>query len=78
VVGLDGSSDAPLFGLGVLSEPVAVVVGGEGRGLARLTARRCDVLASIPMSPAVESLNAAVAASLAVFEVARARRGGPR
>jgi len=78
VVGLDGSGDASLFGLGVLSEPVAVVVGGEGRGLAHLTARRCDVVASIPMTPAVESLNAAVAASLAVFEVARARRGGPQ
>lgn len=74
-VGLDASSATSLFGLAVLAEPVALVLGGEGRGLARLAAERCDVVASIPMHGSVESLNASSAASLAVFEVARMRTG---
>lgn len=74
IVGLDGEGDQSLFGLGILTEPVAVVVGAEGGGLSRLVADRCDVLARIPIDADIESLNASVAAGLAVFEVARARR----
>ena len=55
------------------TEPVAVVVGAEGEGLSRLVRERCDVIAGIPIDPRVESLNASVAAALAVFEVARVR-----
>jgi 23S rRNA (guanosine2251-2'-O)-methyltransferase len=73
VVGLDGRADESLFGLGVLTEPVALVVGAEGKGLSRLVAERCDLLAAIPIAPEMESLNASVAAALAVFEVRRAR-----
>ncbi|MBU1226598.1 MAG: 23S rRNA (guanosine(2251)-2'-O)-methyltransferase RlmB [Actinobacteria bacterium] len=73
IVGLDGGGDQSLFGLGLLTEPVALVVGAEGAGLSRLVADRCDVLARIPISDRIESLNASVAAGLAVFEVARAR-----
>ena len=73
IVGLDGAGDRPLWNLDLLSEPVAVVVGAEGRGLHRLTAERCDVVVRIPMAPGVESLNASVAAALAMFEVARVR-----
>ncbi len=72
-VGLDGDGDQALFGLGLLTEPVALVVGAEGKGLSRLVAGRCDVLARIPISEQMESLNASVAAALAVFEVNRAR-----
>ena len=72
-VGLDGGGDQVLFGLGLLTEPVALVVGAEGKGLSRLVAGRCDVLAGIPISEQMESLNASVAAALAVFEVNRAR-----
>ena len=72
-VGLDGDATEPLFGLGLLTEPVALVVGAEGKGLGRLAAERCDLLAAIPITPEVESLNASVAAALAVFEVRRAR-----
>lgn len=72
-VGLEGGAERSLFGLDLLTEPVAVVVGAEGRGLSRLTRERCDVLAAIPLADPVESLNASVAASLAVFELARAR-----
>jgi len=74
-VGLDAAGSEPLFGLGLLTEPVAVVVGAEGSGLGRLVADRCDVVASIPMSGPAESLNASVAAALACFEVARVRHG---
>ena len=52
-----------------------VVVGAEGAGLSRLVRERVDVVASIPLAPGVESLNASVAASLAVFEVMRSRAG---
>lgn len=72
-VGLEGAGDRSLFGLELLAEPVALVVGGEGRGLSRLVGERVDVRAHIPMSGPVESLNASVAAALAVFELARVR-----
>lgn len=73
IVGLDGGGDQSLFGLELLTEPVALVVGAEGKGLSRLVADRCDLLARIPIADEMESLNASVAAGLAVFEVARAR-----
>lgn len=74
VVGLDASGDQDLFGLGLLTEPVAVVVGAEGVGLAELTRKRCDVVARIPMATETESLNASVSAALASFEIMRVRK----
>ncbi len=73
VVGLDASGDQSLFDLGILTEPVAVVIGSEGSGLSRLAADRCDVLASIPMAGPVESLNSSVSSALAAFEIMRVR-----
>jgi 23S rRNA (guanosine2251-2'-O)-methyltransferase len=73
IVGLEARGDQSLFGLGLLTEPVAVVVGSEGSGLAELTRKTCDVLASIPMASATESLNASVSAALASFEIMRVR-----
>jgi 23S rRNA (guanosine2251-2'-O)-methyltransferase len=75
VVGLDQGAEQSLFGLQLLTEPVAVVVGAEGGGLSRLTARRCDLLVSVPMVSGSESLNASVSAALAVFEIMRVRGG---
>jgi 23S rRNA (guanosine2251-2'-O)-methyltransferase len=75
-VALDAGADRSLFGLDLLAEPVAIVVGAEGKGLAPLVADRVDVRASIPLGGGVESLNAAVAVSLACYEVARVRAGG--
>lgn len=74
VVGLDASGDQDVFGLGLLTEPVAVVVGAEGVGLAELTRKRCDVVARIPMATETESLNASVSAALASFEIMRVRK----
>lgn len=71
-VGLAAEGTEQLFGLPLLDQPVAIVVGAEGRGLAQLTAERCDVLASIPMASG-ESLNASVAAAIAAYEVMRVR-----
>lgn len=73
IVGLDTSAEQSLFGLELLTEPVAVVIGSEGKGLSQLAAKRCDVLASIPMVAGVESLNASVSGALAAFEIMRVR-----
>lgn len=72
-VGLDAAGERSLFGCDLLAEPVAVVLGAEGRGLSRLVADRIDAVLRVPMAEGVESLNASVAASLAVFELARMR-----
>jgi 23S rRNA (guanosine2251-2'-O)-methyltransferase len=73
-VGLDAGGDQNLFGLGLLTEPVAIVVGAE-TGLHKLVRERVDVVASIPMATESESLNTSVAAALACFEVMRVRAG---
>lgn len=75
-VGLDAGASQSLFGLELLGQPVAIVVGAEGEGLSRLVAERVDLHAAIPMAAESESLNASVAAALAMFEVARVRSGG--
>ncbi|MDO5052642.1 MAG: 23S rRNA (guanosine(2251)-2'-O)-methyltransferase RlmB [Pseudoclavibacter sp.] len=73
VVGLDGAGPVPLPGLELARQPLLVVVGSEGRGLSRLVAEHCDAIVSIPIAAATESLNAGVAASVALYEVARLR-----
>jgi 23S rRNA (guanosine2251-2'-O)-methyltransferase len=77
IVGLEADTESSLFGLEILTEPLAVVIGAEGTGLSVLTAKRCDVRVSIPMAGGTESLNASVSAALACFEVLRVRRGAP-
>ena len=56
-----------------LNMPLALVVGAEGPGLARLTRERCDLLVSLPMAGHVASLNAATAGSIALYMLWRAR-----
>ena len=75
-IGLDAGGDRSLFGLDLLAEPCALVLGAEGGGLGRLVRQRVDVVASIPLHGPMESLNASVAASLAVYEIARVRATG--
>ena len=73
VAGLAGESDLDVAGIPGVDGPVLLVVGSEGEGLARLVRENCDVLVSIPISSSVESLNASVAASIALYEVIRCR-----
>jgi 23S rRNA (guanosine2251-2'-O)-methyltransferase len=56
-----------------LNMPLALVVGAEGPGLARLTRERCDLLVSLPMAGHVASLNAATAGSIALYMLWRTR-----
>ncbi len=72
-VGLDAGAEESLFGCDLLSEPVAVVIGGEGGGLSHLVRERVSKLVHIPMAAGVESLNASVSAALAMYEVQRVR-----
>jgi 23S rRNA (guanosine2251-2'-O)-methyltransferase len=76
-VGLDADAPAPLWDLQVGTEPVAVVLGAEGRGLGRLTRDVCEVAVAIPLTGPLGSLNVSAAAALACFEVARARSQVP-
>jgi len=72
-IGLDGAGDTSIFELEVASEPLALVLGAEGRGLSRLVRQRCEVLAAIPLRGALASLNVSAAAAVACYEVARRR-----
>jgi 23S rRNA (guanosine2251-2'-O)-methyltransferase len=73
VVGLDAAGTTSVDGLEVANVPLVLVVGSEGRGLSRLVGERCDLLARIPMAAGTESLNAGVAAGIALHAVAQAR-----
>ena len=57
-----------------LSGDVALVVGGEDRGIAPLTRKKCDKIVSLPLCGKVNSLNASVALGIAAYEVVRRRR----
>lgn len=76
VVGLDADAPLGLYDLEAAVGPLVLVVGSEGRGLSRLVGETCDLRVSIPMSSEVESLNASVAAAVALSEVARKRGAG--
>jgi 23S rRNA (guanosine2251-2'-O)-methyltransferase len=73
IVGADG--DASLTAREAdLRGPIAIIVGSEGKGLGPAIRRRCDLLVRIPMHGRIESLNAAVAGSILLYEAAAQRR----
>ncbi len=74
VIGLDMDGDVELPDMELASEPIVIVVGSEGKGLSRLVRETCDQIVSVPMSSAVESLNAGIATGVTLYEVARRRR----
>lgn len=73
IVGLDGGGDMDMHDFKLGSEPIVLVVGSEGKGLSRLVQENCDAIASIPIHGATESLNAGIAASVALYEVSKRR-----
>ncbi len=77
VLGLDGGGDVSLPELQLADRPVVIVVGSEGKGLSRLVTETCDQIVSIPISGATESLNAGIAASVALYQVATLRTAPP-
>ena len=75
-VGLDAGAETP-YDKADLDRPLALVVGGEGKGLRPLVRQHCDLVVSLPMPGAIESLNAAVAGSIVLYEALRQRREKP-
>jgi 23S rRNA (guanosine2251-2'-O)-methyltransferase len=73
VLGLDGGGDVSLPGLDLANEPLVIVVGSEGKGLSRIVTETCDAVVSIPITAATESLNAGIAASVTMYEIAKLR-----
>ncbi|MDR1825044.1 MAG: 23S rRNA (guanosine(2251)-2'-O)-methyltransferase RlmB [Bifidobacteriaceae bacterium] len=74
VVGLDAHGSVDVSQIPVAAGPLVVVTGSEGKGLSRLVRQVCDLTVAIPMDAATESLNAAVATGIVLYEVAKTRR----
>lgn len=72
ITGLAGDTDTAIYGVDFRG-PVALVLGGEGEGIRRLTRELCDFVAKIPMPGAMESLNVSVATGVVLFEALRQR-----
>ncbi|MBQ6795066.1 MAG: 23S rRNA (guanosine(2251)-2'-O)-methyltransferase RlmB [Clostridia bacterium] len=72
VTGADAAGDRSIYEAD-LKGAVALVVGGEDKGISRLTASKCDFLVGIPMKGDVNSLNASVAAALMIYETMKQR-----
>ena len=73
VVGLDAEGDVSLPEFELYDKPLLVIVGSEGKGLSRLVQENCDQVISIPISTATESLNAGIAASVTLYQIASLR-----
>lgn len=73
IAGLDADGDREVSESALIDGPLVLVVGSEGKGLSRLVREQCDEILSIPMHSATESLNAGVATSIALYEVAKTR-----
>ena len=75
LVGAEADASMPPWQVDLKSQ-IVLVVGGEDRGLRRLTREACDHVVSIPMPAPDMSLNAADAATVLLYEALRQRRGG--
>ncbi len=72
-IGLDAGGSRSLFDAVPDDDPVALVLGAEGRGLSRLVKERVDILVAIPLHGGLNSLNVSAATAIACFEVVRRR-----
>ncbi len=73
IVGLDGGPGSKPIEYAPLDVPLALVVGNEGEGMRQLIRQKCDLLVRLPMNGQIESLNAAVAGSIALYLTLQAR-----
>lgn len=73
-IGLDGDAEVELGDHPLVTEPCVLVIGAEGQGLSRLVRERCDARVRLPMRGRVGSLNASVAAAVALYELLRHAR----
>ncbi len=74
LVGLDGGEGSQdLFGTDIPT-PAVLIVGSEGSGLTANIRKRCQLIVSLPMQGQIESLNAATAGSIALFDLVRRER----
>ena len=76
VYALQAEPGAALYTTSDLKGPLGLVVGSEGSGVGRLVRERCDGALQLPMHGKIESLNAAVAGSIVLYEALRQRSGG--
>jgi len=73
VIGLDAGGDVDLPNFDLTDKPLLVIVGSEGKGLSRLVTENCDQVVSIPINSDTESLNAGIAASVALYQISSRR-----
>ena len=72
VIGAESGAHAPIWDVD-LTQPLAVVVGSEGKGIRRTVKEKCDFVGSIPMRGKINSLNVSVATGIFLFEIVRQR-----
>jgi len=73
IAGLDADGNNEIRDLELASAPLVLVIGSEGKGMSRIVAQACDMLVQIPIAARTESLNAGIAAGIALYEVASVR-----
>ena len=72
IFGMDKNAERSIFSVD-LTDSVAIIVGGEEKGIRPLVKKQCDMLVSIPQMGEIDSLNASVAAAIAIYEGFRQR-----
>ncbi len=76
-IGLDPSASRSLYDISIhASEPVALVLGSEEKGMSALSKKRCSVMASLPQLGKIASLNVSAAGAIALYRVAQLRSAG--
>jgi 23S rRNA (guanosine2251-2'-O)-methyltransferase len=76
IVGTEAQAKQSIFSFDFINLDVALVIGGEGKGMHQLVKKHCDFLLSIPTRGKITSLNASVAAAVALYEIIRQRHFG--